>query len=78
MKELWNIQSLNVMHGKTSESLTLKKSAALLKNFCRRANQEKIGWPRWPSGKVSVSGQRIPGSKRYFTEDPPCMGPAAR
>ncbi|GBN50543.1 hypothetical protein AVEN_213231-1 [Araneus ventricosus] len=42
MKELWNILSLNVMNGKTSETLTLKKTAAPLKNFCRTANREKV------------------------------------
>ncbi|GBM30168.1 hypothetical protein AVEN_134212-1 [Araneus ventricosus] len=31
-------------------------------------------WPRWPSGKVSVLGRRIPGSKSDSTEDPSCMG----
>ncbi|GBN68750.1 hypothetical protein AVEN_148778-1 [Araneus ventricosus] len=34
--------SLNMMHGKTSETLTVRKTAAPLKNFCRTANQEKF------------------------------------
>ncbi|GBN54749.1 hypothetical protein AVEN_78909-1, partial [Araneus ventricosus] len=27
---------------------------------------------RWPSGKVSTSGRRVPSSKPDFTEEPPC------
>ncbi|GBN34301.1 hypothetical protein AVEN_163358-1 [Araneus ventricosus] len=34
--------------------------------------------PRWPSGKVSALGRRVPGSKPDSTEDPSCIGPVAR
>ncbi|GBM33163.1 hypothetical protein AVEN_83674-1 [Araneus ventricosus] len=34
--------------------------------------------PRLPSGKVSLWGRRVPGSKPDSTEDPPCMRPVAR
>ncbi|GBM66954.1 hypothetical protein AVEN_57854-1 [Araneus ventricosus] len=52
MKELWNISSLNVMNGKTSEALTFKKTAALLKNFCKTANQEKSNMAKNPPIQV--------------------------
>ncbi|GBN37931.1 hypothetical protein AVEN_76828-1 [Araneus ventricosus] len=34
--------------------------------------------PRWPSGKVSTPGPEGRSSKPDSTENPPCMGPAAR
>ncbi|GBM11021.1 hypothetical protein AVEN_241841-1 [Araneus ventricosus] len=34
--------------------------------------------PQWPSGKVSIWGLRVPGSKPDSTEDLSCIGPAAR
>ncbi|GBO33115.1 hypothetical protein AVEN_169247-1 [Araneus ventricosus] len=29
--------------------------------------------PRWPSGKVSPSGRRVPDSRHDSNEDPPCL-----
>ncbi|GBM35156.1 hypothetical protein AVEN_140755-1 [Araneus ventricosus] len=34
--------------------------------------------PRWPSGKARLRGRRDPVPRHDFTEDPPCMRPAAR
>ncbi|GBM27320.1 hypothetical protein AVEN_144876-1, partial [Araneus ventricosus] len=56
VKELLNILSLNVVHGKTSETLTLKKTAAPLNEFCRTDNREKAA--------LSTSGPEV---SRYET-----------
>ncbi|GBL94847.1 hypothetical protein AVEN_197527-1 [Araneus ventricosus] len=37
----------------------------------------KIG-PRWPRVGYRLWCRRLPGPKPDSTEDPPCMGPAAR
>ncbi|GBN15780.1 hypothetical protein AVEN_149223-1 [Araneus ventricosus] len=45
------------------------------KNRCSRfkAINCALFGPRWPSGKSQLPGQRVPGSKPDFTEDPLCM-----
>ncbi|GBM87953.1 hypothetical protein AVEN_195189-1 [Araneus ventricosus] len=60
---------------KKTKLLTLMMSVQTSKENALRELRRR---PRWPGGRVSTMGLKVPGSKPDSTEDPSCTEPVAR